>query len=393
MISRTPSAPATGAGAADVSGDRRGRHQSRLRRRPRVSLSAAVVSRRGAGYLPPTAAEGSLRRSYLQRDLLVRSAGGCCISAADSETTVLHRPTPLVARPRGPRSRAPRPRSSTRSVSRRHTPLIPVPLALSVAQARGRCSSACSSCFCWRAAARCPGATPSTCTAWPRPSPRRARWPCPTGSRTRASTTACIPCCRRWSMSPAPGFTTRSQRSGRRRERGRWRSPVTSARPWWPRWRLSCSCSSVSTWGCRLGVAGFGGLVLGLGTMVAVYARVAWSEIVQVCCFIGFYRCLLRVADTPSRAAAIAVGVWGGLLVNSKLVLHQLSARRGAVRRAEDRPAARAAYRGPRDGVGPGGGPARLVMLFGYSLVRTGSILGTGYGVVSSGEGRAAGVQ
>ena len=51
--------------------------------------------------------------------------------------------------------------------------------------------------------------------------------------------------------------------------------------------------------GASAAVAGLGGLALALGTMLAIYARVAWTEIVQVACFLGFFRALLRAAASP----------------------------------------------------------------------------------------------
>jgi hypothetical protein len=142
--------------------------------------------------------------------------------------------------------------------------------------------------------------------------------------------------------------------------------------------------------GASIGVAAFGGLVLAAGTMVAIYARVAWSEIVQVAAFLGFFRALLRVSGTPTRTLAIALGLWAGALVNSKVVL--VTCLPGAALFAGVRvwrqygPATLARTAG---WVALGGLPG-VLMLVGYNLVRFGSPLNTGYGVGGDG-GRAFG--
>ena len=140
--------------------------------------------------------------------------------------------------------------------------------------------------------------------------------------------------------------------------------------------------------GASPGVAGFGGLVLAFGTMVAIYARVAWSEITQVACFLGFYQALLRVSSSPTRGLAIALGLWAGMLVNSKLVF--VISLPGAALFAC--PRIWRQYGGPTLARTAGwvlvGAVPGMILLFGYSYVRTGSFLGTGYGV-GAGAGRA----
>lgn len=59
---------------------------------------------------------------------------------------------------------------------------------------------------------------------------------------------------------------------------------------------------------------------LGLGTMVFVYARSPYSESLQVLAFTGFAATLLRLWDEPARKDALLLGLWGGLLLNSKPV-------------------------------------------------------------------------
>lgn len=75
----------------------------------------------------------------------------------------------------------------------------------------------------------------------------------------------------------------------------------------------------------RLGIAplpsALGTVALGFGTAVWVYARSPFSEIAQMACFTGFFGQLLRFAATPDRRAATGLGVWAGLLINTKLAL------------------------------------------------------------------------
>ena len=142
--------------------------------------------------------------------------------------------------------------------------------------------------------------------------------------------------------------------------------------------------------GASPGVAGFGGLVLAFGTMLAIYARVAWSEVTQVACFLGFYQALLRVSGSPARGLAIALGVWAGMLVNSKLVF--VISLPGAALFAGMRiwrHHGMATLARTAGWVLLGAVPG-MIMLFGYNYVRFGSFLGTGYGV-GEGASRAFG--
>jgi hypothetical protein len=141
--------------------------------------------------------------------------------------------------------------------------------------------------------------------------------------------------------------------------------------------------------GTSAGVAGLGGLTLALGTMVAIYARVAWTEIVQVACFLGFFRALLRTAATPTRALAIALGAWAGALVNSKLVF--LTCLPGAAALAGFsvwRQHGWATVARTAGWVVLGALPF-VVMLLGYNLVR-GGLFHTGYSVGTGGGGGRA---
>jgi hypothetical protein len=64
----------------------------------------------------------------------------------------------------------------------------------------------------------------------------------------------------------------------------------------------------------------WGTAAVGFGSIVAVYARCPYSEIVQVACFTGFLRSLLRVRKSADFWGAVALGAWAGMLFNSKIV-------------------------------------------------------------------------
>jgi hypothetical protein len=71
----------------------------------------------------------------------------------------------------------------------------------------------------------------------------------------------------------------------------------------------------LSRWGASLGT-----LILAFSTLVPIYARTAWSESLQTTAFIGFLSAVLRLHAEPRRKTAIWLGVWTGILVNSKYV-------------------------------------------------------------------------
>lgn len=60
--------------------------------------------------------------------------------------------------------------------------------------------------------------------------------------------------------------------------------------------------------------------ILAVATTLWVYARMPYSEILQVACFLGLFRAVLRVADKPTRREALWFGVWAGCLFNAKYV-------------------------------------------------------------------------
>ena len=133
----------------------------------------------------------------------------------------------------------------------------------------------------------------------------------------------------------------------------------------------------------RAAVAGLGGLALGLGTMLAIYARVAWT-IVQAACFFGFYlACCGATPCLPGRWRC-GLGVWAGAGQQQGGV-RGWPAGRGGVRRADRSGACTgwAAWPARRAGCCWARLPV-VVMLLGYNLVRV------GFAVAASGTPSAA---
>ncbi len=64
-----------------------------------------------------------------------------------------------------------------------------------------------------------------------------------------------------------------------------------------------------------------GTLTLALATMVLVYARSPFSEIVQTACILGYASALIAAADQPTRRHALLVGAWAAAVLNAKAVL------------------------------------------------------------------------
>jgi hypothetical protein len=60
--------------------------------------------------------------------------------------------------------------------------------------------------------------------------------------------------------------------------------------------------------------------ILALATTTWVYARMPYSEILQLASFLGLVRSSLAVANEPTRRNALWFGTWAGLLLNSKYV-------------------------------------------------------------------------
>ncbi len=130
--------------------------------------------------------------------------------------------------------------------------------------------------------------------------------------------------------------------------------------------------------GCSPKMASLGTLVLAFGTMLFVYARSPFSEVLQTACAIGFTAAVVETLDSKARAPALALGAWAGILLNTKSVF-ALSIAAAAVlivvRHRHDRAAlarisawAIAAF-----------GPFAVVALA-YNRARWGSLFDTGYG-------------
>jgi len=60
--------------------------------------------------------------------------------------------------------------------------------------------------------------------------------------------------------------------------------------------------------------------ILACATTTWVYARMPYSEILQLACFLGLFRQTLRVCEAPDKRNALWWGVWAGVLLNSKSV-------------------------------------------------------------------------
>lgn len=121
-------------------------------------------------------------------------------------------------------------------------------------------------------------------------------------------------------------------------------------------------------------------VMVGVGTMVWVYARYPYSEVLQAACFTGFAHAIARILDEPDARAARWLGLWAGLLVNSKLVY--FAALPGAalvlVWRLRDDPRRLVRLAGWATAVFV---PLFCIIPF-YNWVRYGNPLTTGYGAV-----------
>ena len=124
-------------------------------------------------------------------------------------------------------------------------------------------------------------------------------------------------------------------------------------------------------------VAGFAAILLAVGTIVWVYARYPFSEIAQIACFTGFFLELSQLLQRLDRRAALATGVWAGLLLNTKYI-YALSLP-GAlllvvlVHRKDLRSLGRTLL-----SAGLGFLPGLLMVLL-YNFLRFGSVTNTGY--------------
>lgn len=60
--------------------------------------------------------------------------------------------------------------------------------------------------------------------------------------------------------------------------------------------------------------------ILAVASTTFVYARMPYSEILQLTCFLGLFRQTLRVCADPTKRSALWWGLWAGALLNSKYV-------------------------------------------------------------------------
>jgi hypothetical protein len=131
--------------------------------------------------------------------------------------------------------------------------------------------------------------------------------------------------------------------------------------------------------GLSLVAASLTTLLCGLATSIWVYARYPYSEILQAACFTGFVRAVVALPSARrAHVAALAIGLWGGALVNSKLVFGLSVIAAGVLVGWPLR-------RDPRQLVrvwgwlGLGLVPGAIMAMF-YNWVRWGSLLRSGYG-------------
>jgi hypothetical protein len=117
--------------------------------------------------------------------------------------------------------------------------------------------------------------------------------------------------------------------------------------------------------------------LLAAASMVWVYARYPFTEIVQITCFTGFFLELAKLLKRLDHGTALLVGLWAGMLLNTKYI-YALSLAGAfplvvALHWRELRALARSAlYAGI--GLLPG-----VAMVLLYNYVRFGSITNTGY--------------
>lgn len=136
--------------------------------------------------------------------------------------------------------------------------------------------------------------------------------------------------------------------------------------------------------GMGVRVASGSTVILALATTTWVYARMPYSEILQLTAFLGLFRAVLRVAGLAAdvaprvlRREALWLGAWAGILLNAKYVFAAAILGGGAViawslrhRRPElARIVAWAALTG---------GPL-LALALAYNFARWGSLTATGY--------------
>jgi hypothetical protein len=129
-------------------------------------------------------------------------------------------------------------------------------------------------------------------------------------------------------------------------------------------------------------VARFASVLLAAGSILWVYARYPFTEILQLVCFLGFFLECSRLTERLDRRRALLVGLWAGMLLNTKYIyalsLPGAFLLLAVVHRQQLRELGRSLlYAGL--GFLPG-----VVMVLAYNYLRFGSVLDTGYKNVNS---------
>lgn len=127
-------------------------------------------------------------------------------------------------------------------------------------------------------------------------------------------------------------------------------------------------------------VARLAAILLALGSILWVYARYPFTEIVQMVCFTGFFLEIATLAKRLDRRTAVAAGLWAGMLLNTKYVYALCLPGALLVLVLVHRKSARPLFRSLlHAGLGflPG-----LLMILSYNYIRYGSITNTGYRAV-----------
>jgi hypothetical protein len=129
--------------------------------------------------------------------------------------------------------------------------------------------------------------------------------------------------------------------------------------------------------GASLRVARLAALLLAAGSILWVYARYPFSEIVQIACFTGFFSELTELIRRRDIRTGFAFGLWAGMLLNTKFI-YALSLPGACllvivIHRRHVRELFRAGL-AAAVGLLPG-----VVMILLYNYLRFGSITNTGY--------------
>ena len=124
-------------------------------------------------------------------------------------------------------------------------------------------------------------------------------------------------------------------------------------------------------------------VIVGLGTLVAYYARMPYTEILQACCFTGFVSAVDAALREPDARAARRLGLWLGLLVNAKLVFLLVVPGVALVFAWELRPRPRTLWR--LFAWAAAVAALCAIPILWYNRVRFGSPFATGYGAAGGG--------